>query len=165
AGLDTVTASISFLLYHLAQRPELQQQIRQDPDLGAKVIEEVLRLELPAPMTPRVTLDDTEVCGVKIPAGSFTFLVLGAANRQDRPIANDIDVDNADRGHLSFGGGIHRCLGSHLARREMKLMLEEVMNALPEFHLAPGTQPTCKWPAGTLHLESVHLTWDAGAVS
>ena len=116
-------------------------------------------------MTPRVTLSDTEVCGVKIPAGAFTFLVLGTANREDRPIADDLDVDNADRGHLSFGGGIHRCLGSHLARRELKLMLEEVMSTLPEFSLAPGTQPSCTWPAGTLHLNSVHLTWDAGAVS
>ena len=164
AGLDTVTASISFLLYHLAQRPELQRQVRENPDLGGKVIEEILRLELPAPMTPRVTLSDTEVCGVKIPAGAFTFLVLGSATREDRPSADDIDVDNADRGHLSFGGGIHRCLGSHLARRELKLMLEEVMNALPEFSLAAGTQPACTWPAGTLHLNSVHLTWDAGAV-
>jgi len=165
AGLDTVTASISFLLYHLAQRPELQRQIRENPDLGTKVIEEVLRLELPAPMTPRVTLADTEVCGVKIPQGAFTFLVLGAANREDRVIADDIDLDNADRGHLSFGGGIHRCLGSHLARRELKLMLEEILAALPEFQLAPGTQPTCTWPAGSLHLDSVHLTWNAGAVT
>ncbi|MDO8389740.1 MAG: cytochrome P450 [Actinomycetota bacterium] len=163
AGLDTVTAAISYLMYHLAIRPDLQRAIKETPDLGAKVIEEVLRLELPAPLTPRVTLSDTEVCGVKIPAGAFTFLVLGAANREDRPIPDDIDVENADRGHLTFGGGVHRCMGSHLARRELKLMLEEFLALIPEFSLAPGTQPVCKWPGGTLHLESVNLVWNTGA--
>jgi cytochrome P450 len=165
AGLDTVTAAISYVLYHLATRPDLQRAIRTDADLAGKVIEEVLRLELPAPLTPRVTLVETEVCGVTIPAGAFTFLVLGAANRDDRPKPNEIDIDNADRGHLSFGGGIHRCLGSHLARRELRLMVEEFLKAIPEFELAPGTTPTCKWPSGTLHLESVNLVWTTGAAS
>ena len=62
-----------------------------------------------------------------------------------------------DRGHLSFGGGIHRCLGSHLARRELRLVVEEFHKTIPDYELAPGADPRIVWPSGTHHLVSLPL--------
>jgi cytochrome P450 len=159
AGLDTVTAAIGFTLMHLAQNPELRRRIVANPELVPRTIEEVLRLELPAPMTPRVTMEDVEVCGVRIPAGSRVTLCLAAINRDPEafPNPNNIDVDTEDRGHFAFGGGIHRCLGSHLARRELRLVVEEFHKLIPEYEMAAGAKPRVKWPSGTLHLDSLPL--------
>ncbi len=159
AGLDTVTAVIGFVLARLAGDGELRQRVVDDPDLTGPVIEEILRLELPAPFTPRVVLSDVEVCGVTIPAGSFVFLVLASANREDRDNADDIDLAQADRGHLSFGGGIHRCLGSHLARRELRIVVEELHRMIPAYSVAEGYVPRIHWPSGTLHLTSLPITF------
>ena len=155
AGLDTVAASIGFVMLHLARNPELRRQLAANPELAAPVIEEVLRLELPAPITPRVTLSEVEVLGTKIPAGATAMLVLATANREGR--SDDIDLPTADLGHLTFGGGIHRCLGSHLARRELSLVVDEFLRAIPEFTIAEGYEPRVEWPAGTLHLASLPI--------
>ncbi|MDJ0441098.1 cytochrome P450 [Rhodococcus qingshengii] len=163
AGLDTVTAGIGFMMMHLAQRPDLQREIADDIDNAAPLIEEILRLELPAPMTPRVTTEDVEVCGVEIPAGAQVFIVLATANREnDRGgDPNEIDPTLGGRAHLTFGGGVHRCLGSHLARRELRVTLEEFHARIPEYEILEGFEPRIAWPSGTFHLESLPLTFKA----
>jgi cytochrome P450 len=165
AGLDTVTAAIGFVIHRLARDADLRRSVLSQPDSINRLIEEVLRLELPAPLTPRVVVSDVEVCGVHIPAGAFTYLCLGTANRESREQPNDVDLDHADLGHLSFGGGIHRCLGSHLARRELRLVVEEFLAAIPEFEVAPGIEPRIQWPSGTLHLNSLPLRFPAVATA
>ncbi|MGD9704348.1 MAG: cytochrome P450 [Acidimicrobiia bacterium] len=167
AGLDTVTASIGFMLLHLAQNPDVRRRIIEDPSVIPAVIEEVLRLEPPAPITPRVTTADVEVCGVTIPAGSRVNLCLGSVNRDPERFAtaNTIDLSQGDRGHLAFGGGIHRCLGSHLARRELRLLVEEWHKIIPEYELAPGTRPTLVWPSGTFHLSALPLVFPTAGAS
>ncbi|MCU1344167.1 MAG: vdh1 [Acidimicrobiia bacterium] len=166
AGLDTVTAAIGFTLMHLAENPELRRRIVANPALIPRTIEEALRLELPAPMTPRITLQDVEVAGHHIPAGSRVSLCIAVANRDEalfeRP--NELDVDAEDRGHMAFGGGIHRCLGSHLARRELRLVVEEFHKLIPEYEMVPGAQPRVTWPAGTLHLNTLPLRFPPAAV-
>jgi cytochrome P450 len=159
AGLDTVTSAIGFLMLHLSRRPDLRHEIARDDSVIDRVIDEVLRLELPAPTTPRVTTQDVEVCGKLIPAGSRAALVLATANRDVSrfPAGNEIDLDPANRGHLSFGGGIHRCLGSHLARRELRLVVEEFHKAIPDYEVVSGVEPKVVWPSGTLHLSSLPL--------
>jgi cytochrome P450 len=160
AGLDTVTSAIGFVLYHLARRRDLQQRINSDPSMIDPLIEEVLRLELPAPLTPRAVQEDVTVEGVTIPAGSMAFLCLATANREIGDHPDDIDLGLAARAHLSFGGGIHRCLGSHLARRELRLVVEEFHKRIPEYRIESAAQPRAAWPSGTLHLESVHLAFE-----
>jgi cytochrome P450 len=164
AGLDTVTAEIGFMFLHLAQDAELRRRVVADPELVGPFIEEIVRIEPPAPLTPRMTTADVEVCGVMIPAGSLCQLALGAVNRDPSrgPTADAIDLDHADRGHLGFGGGIHRCLGSHLARRELRLVLEEFHRRIPDYELAPGIQPRVVWPSGTLHLSELPLVFPKG---
>jgi len=161
AGLDTVTSTIGFVMMHLAQDRELRRKVVADPTLVGPAIEEILRLELPAPMTPRFTMEEVEIGGCRIPAGSIVQLAIAAANRDPARFEspNDIDLDQADRGHLAFGGGIHRCLGSHLARRELRLVVEEFHKRIPDYEVAPGAQPEVQWPAGTLHLKSLPLVF------
>jgi len=161
AGLDTVTGAVGFMLFYLARNPELRRRVLADPALVNPMIEEVLRLEPPAPMFPRVTTRDVEVCGVAIPAGDRVMMCLAAVNRSadtyDDP--DDIDLDQADRGHVTFGGGVHRCLGSHLARREMRLVFEELHRQIPDYEIAEGFEPQINWPSGTLHLQSLPLVF------
>jgi cytochrome P450 len=165
AGLDTVTGAVGFMLFYLARHPELRRQVIEDPDAIGSMIEEVLRLEPPAPMFPRTTTQDVEVCGVAIPKGAKVMLVYAAVNRDreryDHP--DEIDLGQADRGHVTFGGGIHRCLGSHLARREMRLVAEEFLEQIPDYEIAPGFEPEITWPSGTLHLRSLPLVFPAKA--
>jgi cytochrome P450 len=165
AGLDTVTGAIGFMLFYLARNPEVRHQVIADPDLVNPMIEEVLRLEPPAPMFPRLTTQDVEVCGVRIPKGARVMLCLATVNRDaeryDHP--DEIDFAQADRGHVTFGGGIHRCLGSHLARRELRLVAEELHAAIPDYEVAPGFEPEIMWPSGTLHLRSLPLLFSASA--
>jgi len=167
AGLDTVTGAIGFTMLHLAQNPELRQQLLADPDLIGPVIDEVLRIEPPAPTTPRVTTEDVEVCGVLIPANSAVMLCLATANRgAEREHPDDVDLEHVKEGHFSFGGGIHRCLGAHLARREIRLVIEEFHKLIPDYEVTPGAEPSVVWPSSTLHLASLPLTFPpAGATS
>ena len=159
AGLDTVTAAIGFVLRYLALNSELRRRVTGDSSLVPAVIEEVLRLELPAPMTPRVVMEEVEVCGVTIPVGVTAFVCFATANRENRGCPNDVDLSQAEAGHLSFGGGIHRCLGSHLARRELRLVVEEFLAVIPEFDIQEGFEPRITWPSGTFHLESLPITF------
>lgn len=160
AGLDTVTSAIGFTMLHLARNPELRRQVVAHPELVGPVIEEVLRIEPPAPTTPRVTTRDVELCGVTIPANSPVMVCLATANRGlDRARPDEIDLEHADRGHVTFGGGIHRCLGSHLARREIRLVVEEFHKLIPDYEIPPGVVPAVVWPSSTLHLASLPLVF------
>jgi cytochrome P450 len=160
AGLDTVTGAIGYSLLNLATDPELRHRLIGDPALIGPFVEEVLRLDGPVPGVPRLTTADVEVEGVTIPAGSAVMLMLGTANREV-PSAADAPHEmnlTAKPTHLSFGGGIHRCLGSHLARRELRLTIEEFHARIPDYRLA-GEAHTL-WPAGTLGLQSLPLEFE-----
>jgi cytochrome P450 len=167
AGLDTVTGAIGFLIYHLARNPELRRRVGADPSLTGPVIEEVLRLETPSPHQPRITTQDVEVCGVTIPAGSKAILFTAAANRDPGRYAHadELDVDHDVQGHTTFGGGIHRCLGSHLARRELKLVIEEFHRLIPDYEIEPGFEPALVFPSATWHLRSLPLVFAPAGVA
>ena len=156
AGLDTVTGAIGFALHTLAEDPALRRRLIDDQSLIPPFIEEVLRLEGPVPGVPRVTTADVEVEGVTIPANSQVMLMLFTANR-DGAGAQEMDL-TAKPTHLAFGGGIHRCLGSHLARRELRLTIEEFHARIPDYRLAG--EATTLWPAGTFGLESLPLEFE-----
>jgi cytochrome P450 len=153
AGLDTVTGAIGFALLNLANDPVLRHRLIADPSLIPPFVEEVLRLDGPVPGVPRVTTAEVEVEGVTIPANSQVMLMLFTANREG-PRAHVMDL-TAKPTHLAFGGGIHRCLGSHLARRELRLTIEEFHARIPDYSLAG--EATTRWPAGTFGLESLPL--------
>jgi len=156
AGLDTVTGAIGFSLLTLANDPALRHRLIDDRTLIAPFVEEMLRLDGPVPGVPRVTTADVEVEGVLIPANSQVMLMLFTANREG-PNAHRMDL-TAKATHLGFGGGIHRCLGSHLARRELRLTIEEFHARIPDYRQAG--EATVLWPAGTFGLESLPLEFE-----
>ncbi|MDA8186466.1 MAG: cytochrome P450 [Acidimicrobiales bacterium] len=141
AGLDTVTDSLDCFFAHLAQHPEHRRQIVEDPGVISSSVEELLRWESPVPGIARVALEDTEVGGCPVHAGDNVFLLLGSANTdyEAMPGADVVDLRRNPNPHLAFGGGVHRCLGSHLARVELRVVLREFHKRIPEYSLAPGT--------------------------
>ncbi|MCV7412440.1 cytochrome [Mycobacterium florentinum] len=155
AGLDTVTAATGFALYELARNPALRATLVDDEEAVTHFIEEVLRINPPVPYVPRVTTAEVTVAGVTIPAGSRCWLGLGTANR-DPERYPDADVMHQRRNnHFTFGRGPHRCLGSHLARLELRLIIEEWNRRIPTYSVLE--EPTVGWPCGTLHFQELHV--------
>ncbi len=159
AGLDTVTAAIGFSLLELARRPQLRAQLRGNLRQIRVFIEEIVRLEPSAPVAPRVLTKTTVVGGMTLPAGSSVFLCMAAINRDGSdPISTDeLVMDGKVHRHWGFGGGPHRCLGSHLARMELTVIVDEWLNRIPEFELAPDYEPVIKFPSKTFALTELPL--------
>jgi hypothetical protein len=159
AGLDTVTAAIGFALLELARRPQLRAQLRGNLRQIRVFIEEIVRLEPSAPVAPRVLTETTVVGGMTLPAGSPVFLCMAAVNRDGSdPISTDeLVMDGKVHRHWGFGGGPHRCLGSHLARMELTVIVDEWLNRIPEFELAPDYEPVIKFPSKTFALIELPL--------
>jgi cytochrome P450 len=140
AGSATTYRAYGVLLFHLLTNTEQLAQVRADPSLRHNAIEEAIRIDQPLATIGRVAVADTEVQGVTIPAGSRVDLSIGAANHDSEqwvdPDRFDIHRDRVDR-HLSFGFGVHRCLGVHLARAELEVMLDRTLTRLPGLRLDP----------------------------
>jgi cytochrome P450 len=141
-GLDTVTATLDCMIAYLAQHQDRRQAIVDDPELMSPAIEEMLRQQTPVMMVPRIIAQDYELGGVKMSAGDSATLMLGAANCDEREFADSAEVmlDRGANRHLAFGGGAHRCLGSHLARMELRVALEEFHKRIPEYKIVDGTE-------------------------
>ena len=159
AGLDTVTSSIGTTMLKLARRPDLRASLRRDPDRVPAFVEEMIRLEPAAPIIGRTTTRPVTIAGVDLPAGIQVNLCLGAINRDgsDAFSGDDISLDGKVHKHWGFGGGPHRCLGSHLARLELKLVVTEWLTRIPDFEVAPGFVPDIIWPAVTIGLKELPL--------
>lgn len=160
AGLDTVMDSLGFGMQRLADNPYRRKELTEDLALVPAATEELLRLDPPAPFLPRVTTQETKVGDTTLPEGARITSYLAVANRDPRQFTDPygIDFHRSENKHTSFGIGVHRCLGSHLARLEMHLVYEEWHRLIPDYHITPGTTPLVHWPRGTLGLDSLHLT-------
>jgi len=161
AGLETVTSSLSTTFAALAAQPALRRQIAADPALIPSAVEELLRFDGPVLFVPRIAIQDVELAGQTIPAGSYVMVTIAVASRDpaEHPDPDTIDFQRQER-NLAFGVGPHRCLGLHLARMEMRVALAEWHRRIPEYELAPGVTPQVRWPAGTVGIDSLPLVWD-----
>lgn len=142
AGLDTVSASLDCAFAYLASHPGRRGQIVDDPSCIPAVIEELLRWETPVAAIARIATADTELGGCPIKRGESVMVMLGSANTDEADVS-DADVVRWDRKanrHLAFGGGIHRCLGSHLARVELQVALRTWHERIPEYQIKPGAE-------------------------
>jgi cytochrome P450 len=140
AGLDTVTCSLSCMLAWFAEHPAERQRVIDDPTLLPKAIEELLRFESPVPLGHRWVAEDITIGDRKFPAGSVVEVVWAAANADPRafPDPHSVDFGRARNAHVAFAAGPHRCLGSNLARLELRLVLEEFHRRIPDYGITPG---------------------------
>jgi cytochrome P450 len=159
AGLDTVTASLDCFLAYLAQHPEQRQSLVDDASLVPHAVEELLRWETPVTSVVRITTQDTELAGCPIPAHTAVSVLLGSANTDERvwPDADTVDFQREVNRHVAFGAGPHRCLGSHLARMELRVALEEWHAAVPDYRLADGLRPL--YSPDIRQVENLELVW------
>lgn len=161
AGLDTVSDSLTCFFAYLAQHPEQRQLIVDDPSIIPNAVEELLRWETPVPGgVPRKALEDTVVCGFAIEAGTMVLPSYGSANVDPAEFPDGFDVrfDRESNPHIAFGAGIHRCLGSHLARRELRLTLREWHRRIPVYGLKPGHEEL-EYPPGLRSVKDLMLAW------
>jgi cytochrome P450 len=137
AGNETTTRLIGWAGKVLAEHPDQRQELVDDPSLVPGAIEELLRYESPSPVQARYVTKDVEHHGGTVPAGSALLLITSAANRDDRKFTdpNRFDIHRKIDQHLAFGYGIHFCLGSHLARLEGRIALEEVFKRFPTWEV------------------------------
>lgn len=142
-GLDTVTATLGCSIAYLASNPEQRQKLVAKPELIPNAVEELLRWETPVSLVPRVLKQNVTIGDVELREGALVNLLIGAAN-VDPAEFNDpthVDFERENNRHLAFGAGAHRCLGSHLARMELRAALEEWHKRIPEYAIKPGAVP------------------------
>jgi cytochrome P450 len=161
AGLDTVTDSLDCFFVYLARHEQQRRLLVEQPDILPSAIEEMLRWETPVPGVARVAVKDVEVGGCPISKGERISPLLGAANTDPAEFDDPDVVDfarNPNR-HRAFGGGPHRCLGSHLARLELRVALREFHRRIPDYEIPPGVK--LKYTTGLRSVEALPLAFPA----
>jgi cytochrome P450 len=160
AGLDTVTAQLTYAMYYLATNPADQARIVADPSLIRSANEELLRYySIVAPS--RKVMQDTEVAGCPVKKGEMVLLPLSSANRDPAEFdrADEVILDREPNRHLAFGAGPHRCLGSHLARLELEVAMQLWHERIPQYRLDPDI-PVKEHAGGLVGLNNLPLLWD-----
>ena len=137
AGNETTTRLIGWAGKVLAEHPNQRDELAGDPELIPNAIEELLRFEAPSPVQARYVTRDVDHHGSTVPEGSVLLLINAAANRDERKFTDPdrFDVHRRINHHLTFGYGIHFCLGSHLARLEGRVALDEVLKRFPRWEI------------------------------
>jgi cytochrome P450 len=147
AGIDTTWSAIGASLWHLAKHPEDRQRLIDEPDLLPFAIEEFLRFYAPVTMA-RIAATDTEIGGCPINARDWVLLPFPAANRDPEAFddADSFVIDRQRNRHVAFGLGIHRCVGSNLARSELTIAVDEWLKRIPDFELSEPD--SVRWATG-----------------
>jgi cytochrome P450 len=136
-------SALGTIVLEIARRPEQMAALRADPSLIASAVEEGLRWRAPIAYLNRVTTCESEVSGVTIPNESLVLGAINSANRDadvfERP--NDFDITRNPNKHLSFGTGVHLCIGAALARAELQIALAALIDELPDLRLSDDAEP------------------------
>jgi cytochrome P450 len=140
AGTETVMRLLGNAAVLLAEHPDQRADLVEHPDVIGNAVDELLRYEAPSPVQGRTTMRDVELHGSVVPAGSKVLLLTGSAGRDEReyPDADRFDVRRQFRQHVSFGYGIHYCVGANLARVEGQIAIEEALKRFPHWELDPA---------------------------
>ena len=157
-GLDTVTANLGLHFYHLATHLDHQRYLRQNPEKIDIAIPELMRAYA-AVTTARVCAKDYTLHGITIKKGDLVSMPtpLGSNDPEAYEHPDEVKLDRRSI-HLSFGHGIHRCLGAHLARRELKVAMTEMLQKIPEFTLKPDAKVGFLM-SNVIHIDNLPLVW------
>ena len=149
AGIDTTWSAIGASIWHLAKTPQDRNRLVAEPDLIPIAIEEFLRAYAPVTMA-REVMKETVISGCPVKPGNMVLLSFPSANRDPAvfPDADKVIIDRKENRHAAFGLGIHRCVGSNLARMEMQVALEEWLKRIPDFKL--DSSQRVNWSEGTV---------------
>lgn len=164
AGLDTVTATLDCMYAFLAGHPKHRQQIVDDPSTIPAAVEELLRWETPVMGIVRSATADAEIGGCPISKGDNVVALLGSANTDEESIedADLVRFDRESNRHIAFGGGVHRCLGSHLARLELRIALREWHRRIPDYWVSEGVD--LEYTGGIRSIDDFPMTFAAPAM-
>jgi cytochrome P450 len=159
AGLDTVFATLNNVFLWLAQNPDRRREIIDHPEKLNAIVEELLRV-FSVTFSGRTLTQDYELRGVKMKKGDKITSILPTANYDPAVFANPrvVDFNRPRKPILAFAGGVHSCLGAHLARLEIKVCISEFLRRIPDFQLKPGTSIEY-WPGGVIGPKRLPLTW------
>lgn len=143
AGIDTVTATLGNIFRYFVDHPETHELLARDPHRIPSAVEEFLRYLGPVQAMSRTAVKPLSVRGVDIAPGERVMLLMGSANRDEEQFTDpdQVVLDRPHNRHVAFGAGIHRCLGAHLARAELRIALEEILGRLGDLRLAPNRSP------------------------
>ena len=160
-GQDTVASSMGFALWRLAERPELQQRLKDDPAIIPAAVEELLRRHALS-STARLIMKDVDHKGAAMKAGEL-IMVLGPMSGIDPRQYDDpftVDFDRGPVPYNSLGNGPHKCVGQHLGRLELRVLLEEWARRMPIVRLDPDRPPPVSYPGSVIGVKHLHLKWD-----
>lgn len=159
AGLDTVFATLNNMFLWLAQNPERRREIIANPENIASVVEELLRV-FSVTFSGRTLTQDYEIRGVKLKKGDKVTSILPAANYDPDVFPNpkEVNFQRPRKPILAFAGGVHSCMGAHLARMEVKVCINEFLRRIPDFHITPGAKIEY-WPGGVVGPKTLPLSW------
>jgi cytochrome P450 len=161
AGHETTTNLIGNGLLALHRQPDQWERLKADPSLIPNAVEELLRFDSSVQLTGRVTNADVDVGGITVPAGQSVIMLLGAANRDpvQYPDPDRLDVTRPNVRPLSFGGGIHHCLGAQLARLEAELVFTALIERLPNIRLPEKDNPAWRFSFTLRGLSKLPAVW------
>lgn len=159
AGLDTVFATLNNVFLWLAQNPDRRREVIANPDNMAPMVDELLRV-FSVTFSGRTLTQDFEMRGVKMKKGDKVTSILPTANYDPEAFPNpkEVDFHRPRKPVLAFGGGVHSCMGAHLARLEMKISISEFLRRIPDFRVEEGTRIEY-WPGGVVGPKSLPLIW------
>ena len=165
AGLDTTRGQLGYMFRHLADHPEHRQRLIAEPELIPNAVEEALRYYTIIFGDGRKVTRDTEFHGVPLKQGEMVYGLVAGANRDPRHYerAGEYLIDRERIHHMGFANGPHRCLGAHLARKEMQVVVSEWLAQIPDFEAAPSDPLVERGGGAMLSLAELPLRWEAGA--
>jgi cytochrome P450 len=162
AGLDTTRGTMGYLFQHLAEHPEHRRRLIDEPELIPSAVEEVLRFYTIIFGDGRKVTRDAEFHGVELKRGDMVYGLVSGANRDPRAYerAGEFVIDRERNNHMGFANGPHRCLGMHLARRELQLAVEEWLRVIPDFHIAAVEPLEERGGGAMMTLTTLPLAWE-----
>ncbi len=164
-GLDTLPSNIGWTFRYLAEHPEARQRLIEDNSTVPGAVEEFFRVFPSVPKTARRATRDLDFHGVHVRAGDHVVGLVSVANQDSAEFAHplSLDFDREANRHMTFAVGAHRCLGSHLARHELGVALQEWHAAIPDYRVAPDAKIT--YSGGVFAMRCLPLRWDVSRLA